>query len=111
MVPSPMQVKKNFSKATIRSYITGLSYSIILTVVPFLVVLNDQITETMRLSVVLVCAVCQVLVHLIYFLHLDREAEGGWNLIASIFVAIIIFIIIVGSLWIMWNLNQNMVHN
>ncbi|VFP78898.1 Cytochrome bo(3) ubiquinol oxidase subunit 4 [Candidatus Erwinia haradaeae] len=107
----PIKSKDNFSKTAIKSYITGLSFSILLTVVPFLVVLNGQISRTSILSIVLICAVCQILVHLIYFLHLNRQSEGGWTLISSIFVAIIVLIIIVGSLWIMSNLNQNMVHD
>ena len=46
--------------------------------------------------------------HLVYFLHLDSKSEGGWNLIAIVFAALIILIVVVGSLWIMWNLNYNM---
>jgi cytochrome o ubiquinol oxidase operon protein cyoD len=52
--------------------------------------------------------VIQVLVHLVYFLHLDSKSEGGWNMVAIVFSAIIILIVVVGSLWIMWNLNYNM---
>ncbi|VFP82187.1 cytochrome o ubiquinol oxidase subunit IV [Candidatus Erwinia haradaeae] len=111
MYQIPIKSKDNFSKTAIKSYSTGLSFSILLTVVPFLVVLNGQISRTSILSIVLTCAVCQILVHLIYFLHLDHKSEGGWTLISSIFVAIIVLIIIIGSLWIMWNLNQNMIHD
>ena len=54
------------------------------------------------------CAVVQVLVHLVYFLHLNASSEMRWNLVTIVFSAVIIFIIITGSLWIMWNLNHQM---
>lgn len=53
-------------------------------------------------------AVVQIVVHLVYFLHMNTKSEGGWNLIALIFTGLIIAIVVVGSLWIMYNLNVNM---
>ena len=82
--------------------------SIILTGIPFWMVMDGGASKATILAVVLVCAVVQVLVHLVYFLHLDSKSEGGWNLIAIVFAALIILIVVVGSLWIMWNLNYNM---
>jgi len=60
------------------------------------------------LAVVIVTAVIQVLVHLYYFLHLSTSTDQRWNLVAIIFSAVIILIVVVGSIWIMWNLNYNM---
>jgi cytochrome o ubiquinol oxidase operon protein cyoD len=53
-------------------------------------------------------AVIQVVVHLIYFLHMNTSSEERWNLVALLFTAMIIGIVVVGSLWIMYNLNINM---
>jgi cytochrome o ubiquinol oxidase operon protein cyoD len=86
----------------------GFILSIILTAIPFWMVMDGGASHGTILSVVLVCAVVQVLVHLVFFLHLDTKSEGGWNFVAIVFSAIIILIVVVGSLWIMWNLNYNM---
>ncbi|WP_116439340.1 cytochrome o ubiquinol oxidase subunit IV, partial [Klebsiella pneumoniae] len=53
-------------------------------------------------------AVIQVIVHLVYFLHMNTSSEERWNLVALLFTAMIIGIVVVGSLWIMYNLNINM---
>ncbi|RAP72172.1 cytochrome o ubiquinol oxidase subunit IV [Candidatus Erwinia dacicola] len=86
----------------------GFILSVILTGIPFWMVMDGGASKATILTVVHICAVVQVLVHLVYFLHLDSKSEGGWNLIAIVFAALIILIVVVGSLWIMWNLNYNM---
>lgn len=49
-----------------------------------------------------------MIVHLVYFLHMNTSSEERWNLVALLFTAMIIGIVVVGSLWIMYNLNINM---
>ncbi|VFP83309.1 cytochrome o ubiquinol oxidase subunit IV [Candidatus Erwinia haradaeae] len=92
----------------IQPYLIGFIFSIILTVIPFWMVMHALGSKAALLSLVLICAIIQIIIHLVYFLHLDRKSEGGWNLIAILFATLIILIIIIGSLWIMWNLNSNM---
>ncbi|KFD17576.1 MULTISPECIES: cytochrome o ubiquinol oxidase subunit IV [Tatumella] len=96
------------SHGSLKSYITGFILSVILTGIPFWMVMEGSAEKSTTLVVVVLCAVVQVIVHLVCFLHLDRKSEGGWNLVAIVFSAIIILIVVVGSLWIMWNLNYNM---
>ncbi|NJD00265.1 cytochrome o ubiquinol oxidase subunit IV [Candidatus Erwinia dacicola] len=96
------------SHGSVRSYMIGFILSVILTGIPFWMVMDGGASKATILTVVHICAVVQVLVHLVYFLHLDSKSEGGWNLIAIVFAALIILIVVVGSLWIMWNLNYNM---
>lgn len=96
------------SHGSLKSYITGFILSVILTGIPFWMVMEGSAEKSTTLVVVVLCAVIQVIVHLVCFLHLDRKSEGGWNLVAIVFSAIIILIVVVGSLWIMWNLNYNM---
>ena len=50
----------------------------------------------------------EVVVHTVFFLHVTARAEGGWTLLALIFAAVMIAIVISGSLWIMYHLNSNM---
>ena len=96
------------SHGSVKSYMIGFILSIILTAIPFWMVMDGSASHTTIIGVVVACAVVQVIVHLIYFLHLDTKTEGGWNMVAIVFSALIILIVVVGSLWIMWNLNYNM---
>ncbi|MCP1065001.1 cytochrome o ubiquinol oxidase subunit IV [Serratia symbiotica] len=96
------------SHGSVKSYLIGFILSIILTVIPFTMVMNDSASHATILAVVIGTAVIQVLVHLIYFLHMNTSSEKRWNLVALLFTAIVIGIVVVGSLWIMYNLNINM---
>ncbi|WP_041069287.1 cytochrome o ubiquinol oxidase subunit IV [Candidatus Ishikawella capsulata] len=92
----------------VKSYLIGFIFSLILTGIPYGIVMSNKLSKTTMTSVVLTCALLQVVVHLIYFLHLDTKSENGWNILAIVFSLIVILIIVLGSLWIMGHLNHNM---
>lgn len=95
--------------ASSKSYITGFIASLVLTAVPFYIVATQALSHSMTYAIIFGCATVQVLVHFIYFLHMENKtSEGRWNVISLIFAAIVVLILIVGSIWIMWNLNINM---
>lgn len=96
------------SQGTLRSYMTGFVLSIVLTVVPFFMVMNGSLPERFIVIGIALCAVVQILVHLVYFLHMNNNSELLWNFISLVFTVLVIAIIVVGSLWIMYNLNVNM---
>ncbi|AKL40715.1 cytochrome o ubiquinol oxidase subunit IV [Serratia marcescens] len=96
------------SHGSVKSYLVGFILSIILTVIPFAMVMNGTASHSTILAVVVGMAVIQVIVHLVYFLHMNTSSEERWNLVALLFTAMIIGIVVVGSLWIMYNLNINM---
>lgn len=96
------------SHGSVKSYLIGFILSIILTVIPFAMVMNGTASHSTILAVVVGMAVIQVIVHLVYFLHMNTSSEERWNLLALLFTAMIIGIVVVGSLWIMYNLNINM---
>lgn len=93
---------------SVKTYMTGFILSIILTVIPFWMVMNGSASHAVILGVVLVTAVVQILVHLSCFLHMNTRSDEGWNMTAFVFTVLIIAILVVGSIWIMWNLNYNM---
>lgn len=93
---------------SVKTYMTGFMLSIILTVIPFWMVMNGGASHATILGVVLVTAVVQILVHLSCFLHMNTKSDEGWNMTAFVFTVLIIAILVVGSIWIMWNLNYNM---
>ena len=93
---------------SVKSYAIGFILSVILTVIPFGLVMYPTLPKAMTLWIVLIFAVVQVLVHLVYFLHLDRSAAQRNNVIAFVFAAIVIVLLVGLSLWIMFSIHTNM---
>jgi cytochrome o ubiquinol oxidase operon protein cyoD len=91
-----------------RSYLTGFALALVLTAIPFALVAAGMLPRVPALSVIAVAAVIQILVHLRYFLHLDLTSTPRENLLAIAFAAILIFMMIGGSLWIMFDLHHRM---
>jgi len=94
-------------QVTTRTYIVGFILSIILTLTAFKVV-DDSLLKGWGLTLTLVSfAVVQLFVQLLFFLHLDKEKKPRQNLMAFAFMAMVLLIIVLGSLWIMDNLNYH----
>jgi len=92
-----------------KGYMTGFILSVILTAIPFWLVMAKVIPDNKVTAVIVVgFAVVQLLVHMVYFLHLDTTSEGGWNMLALIFTAMLLVIMFAGSLWVMYHMNTNM---
>ena len=92
-----------------REYITGFVLSVILTAIPFWLVMGDVLGDKLVTSVVVLgLAVVQIVVHMIYFLHMNTKSEGGWTFLALIFTVTIVVITLCGSIWVMHHLNTNM---
>lgn len=95
--------------STFSGYLTGFVLSVILTAIPFWLVMAKVIAD--RNTAVLVLgglAVIQILVHMVYFLHMNGKIEGGWTLLSSIFTVVFVAITIAGTLWVMFHMNTNM---
>jgi cytochrome o ubiquinol oxidase subunit IV len=94
---------------TFREYMTGFVLAVILTVVPFFVVMARPIESPgYTAAIVLVCALAQILVHMVFFLHMTPQAEDGWLLLSTLFTIVLVVITLAGSLWIIYHLNNNM---
>ncbi|MCG8277103.1 cytochrome o ubiquinol oxidase subunit IV [Stenotrophomonas sp. NLF4-10] len=97
------------SHGSVKSYLTGFVLAAILTVIPFWVVMAGGLSSGLATGlVILVCGVLQLLVHLVFFLHLDRSSAQRWNVNVGLFTLIMIGIIVAGTLWVMWNMNYFM---
>lgn len=102
------QHNHNSNHGTLKSYIIGFILSIALTVIPYLIVVNHAFDiDVIAISVVAI-GIIQLLVQLIFFLHLNTSKDGQDNLLSFVFTFLIIAIIVSGSLWIMYNMNVNM---
>jgi cytochrome o ubiquinol oxidase operon protein cyoD len=94
---------------SLRGYLTGFALSVVLTAIPFWLVMGKVIPSAALTGVVLVVfAAIQILVHMVYFLHLDARSEGGWNLLSILFTVILVVILLAGTLWVMYHMNANM---
>ena len=93
---------------SVKEYVIGLILSIVLTAIPFGIVMMELIVGTPAVVAILVCAVGQMFVQLIFFLHMNASSEQIWNTTSAIFVVVLVAILIVGSIWIMTHLNHNM---
>jgi len=93
----------------LRSYLTGFVLASILTIIPFWLVMGHVIHGTQAtVLIVLGLAAVQIVVHMIYFLHLDTKSENGWNMLAFIFTIVLVVIVLGASVWVMYNENANM---
>lgn len=93
---------------TRRTYLAGFALSVLLTAIPFWMVMAGVASPALTIAAITTLAVIQILVHMIYFLHMNAKAEGGWNLLALLFTVILVVITLAGSLWVMYHLNTNM---
>lgn len=93
-----------------KQYIIGFVISVFLTVVPFVAVMGGTLSQQSALLLVAAMAVLQVIVQVYYFLHIDTSQKQRWNAFSLGFTLVIVAIVIVGSLWVMYNLNANMMH-
>jgi len=95
--------------ATYRGYLTGFALSVVLTALPFWLVMGKGLPSPVLTSAaVLVFAAVQVVVHMLYFLHMNAKVEQGWSLLALIFTGVLVVIMLAGSVWVMHHLNTNM---
>lgn len=94
--------------ATVRGYVIGFVLSVILTAIPFWLVMAKVLPPEATKFIILGFAAVQVVVHMIYFLHLNAKVENGWTMLSTLFTIIVVVIMLAGSIWVMYHMNANM---
>ncbi|MBB5706674.1 cytochrome o ubiquinol oxidase subunit IV [Sphingopyxis panaciterrulae] len=94
--------------ASLRDYLIGFALSVVLTAIPFWLVMTMPLSAGATAAIIMGFAVVQIVVHMIFFLHMTPKAEGGWSLTSLVFTIIVLGIALAGSLWVMHHLNTNM---
>jgi len=89
-------------------YLTGLGLAILLTATSFFVAGTDLVWQPSIPVALIVLAIAQMGIHLVFFLHITTEPDNTNNVLALAFGILIVILVIGGSLWIMANLNHNM---
>ena len=91
-----------------KGYMIGFGLSVVLTAIPFWLMMTRPLTTQATALIIMLFAAVQMVVHMIFFLHMNRRAEGGWSIMALIFTVVIVIIALSGSLWVMYHMNANM---
>jgi cytochrome o ubiquinol oxidase operon protein cyoD len=92
----------------VRNANLGLGFSIILTVAAFVLAQTHLIYAPAIPVAILVLAVAQMGVHLVFFLHITTGPDNTNNVLALAFGILVVFLIVAGSIWIMNHLHENM---
>lgn len=91
------------------SYMIGFGLSVLLTAIPFWLVMTGALGSHQATALVIMAlAIVQIVVHMIYFLHMSSRSEDGWSMMALIFTLVLVVITLSGSTWVMYHLNRNM---
>jgi cytochrome o ubiquinol oxidase operon protein cyoD len=99
----------NQSHGSLKDYLIGFGLSVVLTAIPFWLVMAHVFAQPLTTALVVMgFGAVQVVVHMVYFLHMTPKAEGGWSMMALIFTLVFVAITLTGSIWVMYHLNTNM---
>jgi cytochrome o ubiquinol oxidase subunit IV len=101
-------VEEHEPTASYLSYTAGLGLAILTTIASFIVSQTNLLWPPGIPVGLVVLAFAQVGVHLVFFLHLGSGPDSTNNILALAFGVLIVFLVIVGSVWIMANLSNNM---
>jgi cytochrome o ubiquinol oxidase subunit IV len=95
-------------KARVIGYLIGLGLAIVLTATSFFIAGTDLVWQPSIPVAIIVLAIAQMGVHLVFFLHITTGPDNTNNVMALAFGVLIVVLLLAGSLWIMANLNHNM---
>lgn len=101
-------VENEAASANVLSYTAGLGLAILLTIASFVVSQTNLLWAPGVAVGLIVLAFAQIGVHLVFFLHLGSGPDHTNNILALAFGLLIVFLVIAGSVWIIANLNANM---
>lgn len=96
------------SHGSVTSYVFGLILSIVLTAIPFGMVMAGDFSAATTGIVIVICAIAQVLVQMVFFLHLDMSSRMVWNTMSGVYTAFIVLFLVIGTVWIFEHLHHNM---
>lgn len=96
------------SRGSLQSYRIGLILALLLTAASFWTVMSGTASSSTAVAGVVGFGLVQIVVHLVFFLHMNGSSAQRWHLITFLFATLVIVILVGGSLWIMYHLNHNM---
>ena len=105
------EIDHDVSHGSVKTYLIGFVLSVILTAIPFYVVISGDFSKATTLWSIVILAIVQIWVHLKYFLHLNFITESGRaNSFSFLFSALIIIMVVGLSVWIIYASNAMMMY-
>jgi cytochrome o ubiquinol oxidase subunit IV len=104
------EIKEEYH-GTLKSYLIGFTASLLLTAISFTLVYTKVFSAQVTAYVIIGLALTQAIFQLLFFLHVGQEAKPRWESLALSFTVIILLAVVVGSLWVMNDLNMRMMPN
>lgn len=95
------------SESTTSSYVLGFILSIVFTIIPYQIASAHMLNGYNLLYTITAFALLQLFVQLVFFLHLSTKSKARWNLIAAGLTIFMVAFLVIGTIWIMKNLNYN----
>ncbi|MGJ4884089.1 MULTISPECIES: cytochrome o ubiquinol oxidase subunit IV [unclassified Bradyrhizobium] len=105
---APGEQQHGSLRSRVLFYVAGLGLAILLTATSFFIAGTDLVWQPSIPVAIIVLAIAQMGVHLVFFLHITTGPDNTNNVLALAFGLLIVFLVVGGSLWIMANLNHNM---
>jgi cytochrome o ubiquinol oxidase operon protein cyoD len=103
-----MSRKSDHGHGSVQSYTLGFLLSLALTLSAYFAVVDHWFAGWILVSAIILLALTQFFVQVELFLHIGNELKPRWNAMALIFMILTVATIVLGSIWIMSNLNYNM---
>lgn len=89
------------SHGSLKSYVIGFIASIVLTIIPLLLVVSNAMSNGALIFTIMVAAVLQFILQLVFFMHIKSGKDGHYNVMAIMLGVFIVFTIVAGSMWVM----------
>lgn len=96
------------SHGSFGGYISGFVLAVVLTVVSFGLVMSDAMDPGTTMIAIAVLALVQMVVHMVFFLHLNGSSGQGWNVLALCYTVLAAAFLVFGTIWVMHNVGMNM---
>lgn len=91
---------------TLKGYLIGFSIALLLTLASFSLVITKALSGYALIYTIVVFALIQAIIQLLFFLHLGQEAKPRWESYTFYFMLVALLTIVIGSLWVMHDLNE-----
>jgi len=111
---TPVHAQHETDHATLGLYISGFLLSLLFTLTAFGLVEehvhsgHTVFSHQFLIGATVVLALAQFFAQIYFFLHLGRETKPRWKLLVLFFMVLVVLIVVIGSIWIMYNLNYRM---
>ncbi len=107
-MPHMQSLRAEEGHGSLGGYVAGFVLSVLLTAAAFGLVVGGLLPRQTALIALAALAFVQIIVHIVFFLHINTSREQRWNAMALGYTALAAFFLIGGTMWVMHNVSMNM---